>query len=411
MRTTLISALIVVCGSLLASPTFADGRGGRGGGGHAGGHSGGGRGNSGGHGGGGGGGGGHSNVRVNVGVGVGVGIGVSANLGGGVRLGIGLNNYYGGYDGYRSGYRGGYGSGCGPTWYRPAYAPVYCAPIVRTRICEPIYVRPRSVVVVDPYYAAPVCSTSYCAPAYYPSSYFVANRYCPSATTVIVQNDTTYQQPSVATVVGDRASYASDEAAPVAIGPTRIATASTSPTVVASSVDQQRFTSGELAAITGAPNAASNTHLQSATDSPLLASAKQQMRNARPAAAIDAFKDYARTQSSDADARRLLALAMIESGKTDEGVAMMRAAYSLDASLAQRPINIAEVGLSGKRLDAVVDAVSTHAERSDTASAWLTAAVLWQADGRAAIAQTMLDRASAKGLDVNLAGDLRAAMK
>jgi hypothetical protein len=347
---------------------------------------------------------------VNVGVGVGVGIGVSANLGGGVRLGIGLNNYYGGYDGYRGGYRGGYGSSCGPTWYRPAYAPAYCAPVVRTRICEPIYVRPRSVVVVDPYMSGSAYTTSYCAPAYYPASSYVANRYCPSATTVIVQNDTTYQQPSVATIVGDRASSASNETAPLAIGPARIAAASTAPTVVASSVDQQRFTNNELAAITGAPSAAPNTNLQSATDSPLLASAKQQMRNARPAAAVDALKDYARTQSSDADARRFLALAMIESGKTDEGVAMMRAAYSLDASLAQRPINIADLGLNGKRLDAVVDTISTHAEKSDTASAWLTAAVLWQADGRAAIAQTMLDRASAKGLDVNLAGDLRAAM-
>ena len=107
---------------------------------------------------------------------------------------------------------------------------------------------------------------------------------------------------------------------------------------------------------------------------------------------------------------RLLALALLAGGKADEGVALMALAYEGDTSLALRSMDDGVLGTPRALRDRLNRTV-TYAGKVGSASAWLTVAVLMQAEGREETAQKMIDRAQAAGLNAQVAADMELALR
>jgi hypothetical protein len=107
---------------------------------------------------------------------------------------------------------------------------------------------------------------------------------------------------------------------------------------------------------------------------------------------------------------RSLALALIQEKKIPEGVAVMAMAYDRDPGLANQPIQPASLGEGLSGLHHVLLAVVPYANRSSTASSWLTATVLMQAEGRDDAAQKMLKKSQDQGLNEKVGRALEAAL-
>lgn len=122
------------------------------------------------------------------------------------------------------------------------------------------------------------------------------------------------------------------------------------------------------------------------------------------AQAIARLSEAISADDADAGSQRALALALLREGRLAEGVAMMRSAYENDPSLARDPISADALGQRGEReLALLVRRVALYANRVDSASAWLSEAVLMQAQGRDAHARRMIERALESGLDPAIA--------
>ena len=134
------------------------------------------------------------------------------------------------------------------------------------------------------------------------------------------------------------------------------------------------------------------------------------LRAGDTAAAIKAYRAYLVLNRFDAIAMRSLGLALIDQGDISEGVAMVSMAYRTDPLIGGEPvpIDVFEGGASGMRRN--LERVSVFANRVRSASAWLTLAAMMQSEGRTDVALTMVQRASAAGLDKNIAGPLTAAL-
>jgi hypothetical protein len=120
------------------------------------------------------------------------------------------------------------------------------------------------------------------------------------------------------------------------------------------------------------------------------------------------YADHIARYPGDVDAVRAYGIAMIDSGaQVGEGIARLERAYAIDPSLAQRPL---PPDLLGDRLNRALDAATRLAAQNNSASAWLTVAVLMQSDGRAGPARAALDRARAAGLNAGIVQWMQAAL-
>jgi hypothetical protein len=122
--------------------------------------------------------------------------------------------------------------------------------------------------------------------------------------------------------------------------------------------------------------------------------------------AIDAYRRHLLTDTTDATATRSLGVAMLISGNAADACAVVRRAYSLDPSLASQPFNLSLLSPDGVSSTELVQRAVRDAQRNKSASAWLTAAVLAQSEGRETVALTMLDKARKEGLDSKIADRL-----
>lgn len=127
--------------------------------------------------------------------------------------------------------------------------------------------------------------------------------------------------------------------------------------------------------------------------------AQMSLRDGEPERAVKELRTHLRKSPDDANAMRLLAVALLESGSFDDGVAVLRNAYRTAPTLADEPIAFADVGLSAKREREMLSEVVQYAHKVNSASAWLSVASIMQAEGRNALAKQMLDRAVHVGLD------------
>jgi|GEM_PF-2918706 len=139
--------------------------------------------------------------------------------------------------------------------------------------------------------------------------------------------------------------------------------------------------------------------------------AQEAMRLGMPEQATSVLRAHLTKNPDAADAQRVLAIALLEQNRFDDAVASMRQAYRADPNLANEPIDAAELGYSERSLRSLVTRTVTFANRVDSGSAWLTVAALMQAEGRAEQARTTLEKASKQGLEPEVLGAMKAALR
>jgi hypothetical protein len=127
-------------------------------------------------------------------------------------------------------------------------------------------------------------------------------------------------------------------------------------------------------------------------------------------AAVSALRIWLVDNPRDAEAMRLLALALIDSGPLADGASTMALAYHTDPLLASRPL-APDIIPSLDRLREDVRRVSIYANRVRSSSAWLALAVLMQAEGRESTARPIVEKAKAAGLEPAVADRLLAALQ
>jgi hypothetical protein len=138
--------------------------------------------------------------------------------------------------------------------------------------------------------------------------------------------------------------------------------------------------------------------------------AVRRLHDGKPDEAIVLLRPYADAHQEDPAAARLLAVALLDARRTKEGVAVMALLYEHNPALANTPVAGDVVGPERELRDLVVRVVE-YGHRTNTASAWLTAAVLMQGEGRAEPALRMIERADTLGLDTEVSKAMHAALK
>lgn len=127
--------------------------------------------------------------------------------------------------------------------------------------------------------------------------------------------------------------------------------------------------------------------------------------------AVELYRDYLRNSPEDGQATRSLALALILDKNVKEGVAVMQMIYEKQPDLATKPVRAADFpeGKEGLR-DMLLNVVS-FANRTKSASGYLTEVVIMQAEGRNDHALRMLGKARNAGLNEETAKELENALK
>lgn len=114
--------------------------------------------------------------------------------------------------------------------------------------------------------------------------------------------------------------------------------------------------------------------------------------------------------ATDLRAERLLAVMYLENSEFSESLSRLALAYRRMPTLANEPLDAADLGVSSARLrDLVVKAVR-YANRMNTGSSWLMVTILMQAEGRTDLALANLNKAESVGLDKTILTPLRAAL-
>ena len=143
---------------------------------------------------------------------------------------------------------------------------------------------------------------------------------------------------------------------------------------------------------------------------PAIEVARLEMSVGNVEVAIDAYRSHLDTYPTDWLAVRELGLAMIQQGDRGDGIALVSYAYSMDPSLAYDAVPVSVFGQSDRTLrDSVIDVVG-WGHRNPSSSAWLTVAVLMQAEGRDGPAMRMIDRAAEYGLDREVEATMRSVL-
>ncbi len=139
--------------------------------------------------------------------------------------------------------------------------------------------------------------------------------------------------------------------------------------------------------------------------------ARLNLRFGMPERAVTGLREHLLSNPDDGQALRLLGLALLDQKRIDDGVAAIRQAYRTEPTLAYEPIHAPSIGLHPDELRRLVLRTVTYANRVDTGSAWLTVAVLMQAEGRKPVARTMLDRVRARGMETDVLAALDEALQ
>lgn len=115
-------------------------------------------------------------------------------------------------------------------------------------------------------------------------------------------------------------------------------------------------------------------------------------------AAVSWFEAHLKEYPTQIGVMREYAVALLQAGRMADAVAMMGYVYDLSPGLANEPLDPGLWGGSATRMRASVTATVRHAQRASSGNAWLTVAVIMQAEGRDAVALRMAERARDEGL-------------
>jgi len=127
--------------------------------------------------------------------------------------------------------------------------------------------------------------------------------------------------------------------------------------------------------------------------------------------AVEYAKRHLTVERDDAEATRILAVALVASGNASDASAVVRRAYTMDPTLASRPIERAILAGTAASSSELVQRAVREAQRNRSASAWLLAAALTQGEGRDSVALSMLEKARKEGLDSKIADRLSEALE
>lgn len=141
-----------------------------------------------------------------------------------------------------------------------------------------------------------------------------------------------------------------------------------------------------------------------------LEKAEIDLRTGDAADAVRQLKQHLKTDPDDAAVERLLAMALLDDRKVEQGVAVLAHAYLKQPRLANDAIDPSMLSGGEVRHRARFSAVMDYASRVKTGSAYLAASVLAQSEGRFEVAQKLLDKAVDAGLDKKIAEELKVAI-
>ncbi len=127
--------------------------------------------------------------------------------------------------------------------------------------------------------------------------------------------------------------------------------------------------------------------------------------------AVEYAKRHLQSERDDAEATRVLAVALIVSGNAPDASAVAGRAYAMDPTLTSRPIDRSLLDGTHASVSELVQRAVREAQRNRSASAWLLASVLAQAEGRDSAALGMLEKARGEGLDSKIADRLSEALE
>lgn len=122
-------------------------------------------------------------------------------------------------------------------------------------------------------------------------------------------------------------------------------------------------------------------------------------------AAIKQLQALLVADAEDAEAIRLLGLALLRNGKLSGGITRMFEAYTLNPALASVPIDPAVLKDGNTNLRDMAQRVVTIANKSKDPDASVVAAALFQAQGKNDAARRMMDKAREKGLKGSLVSE------
>ena len=159
-----------------------------------------------------------------------------------------------------------------------------------------------------------------------------------------------------------------------------------------------------------APPAASASSGQTTPPPTDLGSARRSFAAGDFGDAVNKYRAHVNKNPDDFAVAAELATALIADGRLDDGIAMMRLAYGSDPGLAFQPISD-RVMIGQRTWRKLVVRTVRHAHRGSSASAWLTVAVLMQAEGRPGVARRMIERAERAGLDQSIVSSLVAVLR
>lgn len=122
------------------------------------------------------------------------------------------------------------------------------------------------------------------------------------------------------------------------------------------------------------------------------------------------LKLHLRESPDDAGVERLLAIALIDDRKVDQGVAVLLHAYMKQPQLAVDAIEPRMLSGGELELRHRFSVVMDYANRVKTGAAYFAASVLAQSEGRFDVASKMLDKAIAMGLDKKVAEEMKVGI-
>ena len=122
------------------------------------------------------------------------------------------------------------------------------------------------------------------------------------------------------------------------------------------------------------------------------------------------LKLHLRESPDDAGVERLLAIALIDDRKVDQGVAVLLHAYTKQPQLAVDALEPRTLSGGELELRHRFSVVMDYANRVKTGAAYFAASVLAQSEGRFDVAGKMLDKAIAMGLDKKVAEEMKVGI-
>ncbi len=131
--------------------------------------------------------------------------------------------------------------------------------------------------------------------------------------------------------------------------------------------------------------------------------------------AVEPLLKHLAVHPSDVVGKRLLGVAMLETGRINEGIAMILSAYADDPRLALSPFDIEASGLNQTRVRSLVSRATQQANSTKQGMAWLTVVMLMQAESatdhaRLDLAEKCLAKAKDHDLDATIAGWMETAL-